>query len=263
MIRSLYTGATGMQAQQLLVDTISNNIANANTTAFKSDRAEFTDLIYQKLQSPEYRTDSRVSYTEGIQVGLGVKTAGIRKNFEVGSPQVTDNHTDIMINGSGFFQVLMPDGEVAYSRDGSFQIDSEGTLVTSQGYKLEPEIVLPDGTTEINITQDGVVSAIIGDNTDDAEEIGQIELATFVNEAGLSNLGGNLYLASVASGDANIEYPGEISTGYLMQGYLEESNVDVIDSMVNLITAQRSYELNSRSITVSDEMLTTISQLKR
>ena len=263
MIRSLYTGATGMQAQQLLVDTISNNIADANTTSFKSDRVEFTDLIYQKLKDPEYRTDSRVSYSEGVEIGLGVKTEGIKKDFTKGSPKETQNSTDLMINGKGFFQVVLGDGEIAYTRDGSFQIDADGTLVTSQGYKLEPEIVLPEGTTEVQISKDGTVSVIVGGGDPLPEEVGQIELVTFINETGLSNMGGNLYLETVASGEPNIEYPGEISSGTLMQGYLEESNVDVIDAMVDLITAQRGYELNSKSITTSDQMLSTVSQLKR
>lgn len=263
MIRSMYTGATGMHAQQLLVDTISNNIANANTTSFKADRAEFTDLIYQKIKDPGYRTDSRVSVSEGIQIGLGVQTTGVKKDFDLGSPKETNNGTDMMLNGKGFFQVVMGDGEIAYTRDGSFGINAEGALVTSQGYKLEPEIMLPDGTTEIIVTGDGLVSAIVGSNTDEPEEIGQIEVATFVNETGLHNLGGNLYLESIASGEPNLEYPGEISSGSLMQGYLEESNVDVIEAMVNLITAQRGYEMNSKTITTSDTMLSTISQLKR
>lgn len=263
MIRSLHTGATGMKAQQLLVDTISNNISNANTTSFKSDRVEFTDLIYQKIKDPSYRTDSRVSHSDGIEVGLGVKTSGIRKNFELGSPKETNAMTDVMINGKGFFQVIMGDGEVAYTRDGSFKIDADGAIVTSQGYKLEPEIVVPEGTSHINITNDGLVEAIVGEETEDPEEIGQIEVVTFVNETGLHNMGGNLYLESISSGEPNTEYPGEISSGLLMQGYLEESNVDVIDAMVNLITAQRGYELNSKTITTSDSMLSTIEQLKR
>lgn len=263
MIRSLYTGATGMQAQQLLVDTISNNIANANTTSFKSDRVNFSDLIYQKLQDPEYRTDSRVSYSQGVEVGLGVKTAGIKKNFAKGSPKETHGPTDLMINGKGFFQVVLGDGELAYTRDGSFQVDADGSLVTSQGYKLEPEIVIPEGATEVQVSSDGTVSAIVGGDKSKPEDIGQIQLATFVNDSGLGNMGGNLYLETVASGEPNVEYPGEISSGQLMQGYLEESNVDVIDSMVNLITAQRGYELNSKSITVSDQMLSTVGQLKR
>ncbi len=263
MIRSLHTGASGMMAQQLLVDTISNNIANANTVSFKSDRVEFQDLIYQKLKDPEYRTDSRVSYSNGVEVGLGVQVTGIKKDFEIGSPKDTHKPTDVMINGKGFFQIVLGDGTMAYTRDGSFQIDGEGKIVTSKGYRLEPEMTVPDGTTKLIVSGDGLVQAVIGEDSGEPDELGQIELVTFVNEAGLSNLGGNLYTETVASGEANTEFPGEVSTGVLMQGYLEQSNVNVIDEMVNLITAQRGYELNSKSITTSDTMLNTIGQLKR
>lgn len=263
MIRSLYTSASGMKAQQLLVDTISNNIANANTTAFKSDRVEFKDLIYQQLKDPDIRKHSENERVLGVQIGLGVEPVGTKKDFSIGSPLQTENQLDVMINGEGFFQIYMPDGTIAYTRDGSFNLSADGTLVTSDGYRLEPEIVIPEGVKEIEITEDGYVNVKYSNNEDETETVGRIELANFINPAGLKNIGSNLYVETIASGEPIIEYPGDTTTGLLKQGYLEQSNVKVIDQVVSLIGAQRTYELNSRTIQASDEMLNIVAQMKR
>ena len=262
MIRSLYTAASGMTAQQLLVDTISNNIANSNTNSFKEDRVEFADLLYQILKDPNAKVDSRARSVLGIQIGLGTKTVATKKDFSVGSPQETQNPTDLMINGQGFFQIQLPNGDIAYTRNGNFNISADGYLTTADGYKLEPEIVIPEDTEKLVITSDGYVT-VQRSGSEELEEIGRIELAYFINPAGLKNLGRGYYEETVASGPAKIEYPSEDLTGELMQGYLEASNVKVIDQMVNLITAQRGYEMNSKSIQVTEDMLTLIAQLKR
>ncbi len=262
MIRSLYTAASGMNAQQLLVDTISNNIANANTNSFKEDRVEFADLLYQIIKDPDAKVDSRARNILGIQIGLGVKTVATKKNFKAGSPQETGNPTDLMINGSGFFQVELPNGKIAYTRNGNFNISADGYLTTADGYKIEPEIIIPEDAEQITITSDGYVLVKVA-GEEEPEEVGRIELAYFINPAGLKNLGGGYYEETVASGEPKVEYPGEELTGQLMQGYLEASNVNVIDQMVSLITAQRGYEMNSKSIQVTEDMLALIAQLKR
>jgi flagellar basal-body rod protein FlgG len=262
MIRSLYTAATGMVAQQQQVDITANNIANVNTTSFKKDRAEFKDLLYDQLNFTNGATSETTNNPKGIDVGLGVKISAIHKEFKVGNLIETGNEFDMAINGSGFFQITMPDGEIAYSRDGTFTLDSEGTLVNSSGYPVEPEIVVPDGMSEISIGLDGTISGV--DSTSgETTVLGNLTLVNFVNPAGLKPLGDNLYRQSSVSGDATEQTPGTNGAGTIVQGFLEASNVQLVKEMVDLITGQRAYEANSKSITTADSMLQTINQLKR
>ena len=262
MIRGLYTAASGMTAQQQNIDVISNNIANVNTSGFKQDRAEFQDLMYQSLNYTAGATSESTSNPTGIDVGLGVRVSGVQKNFLQGSLKETGNSLDIAILGNGFFKITTPAGDTAYSRDGSFKLDSEGTLINAQGYKLDPEITFPIGTTQISIGDDGIVKGVAaGESTETT--YGQITLADFVNPAGLSPQGNNLYLATDVSGDAVEGNPGLNGVGAIRQGMLEGSNVQLVTEMVNLITAQRGYEANSKAITTTDTMLQTVNQLKR
>ncbi|MDC0932375.1 flagellar basal-body rod protein FlgG [Arcobacteraceae bacterium] len=262
MIRGLYTAAAGMTAQQQNIDVISNNIANVNTDGFKQDRAEFQDLMYQSLNYTAGATSSNTNNPTGIDTGLGVRVSGIQKNFLQGSLKETGNDYDIAIQGDGFFQIATPAGETAYSRNGAFKLDSEGTIVNAQGYALEPEITIPSELVNISIAQDGTVTgqdATTGEST----ELGQITLVNFINSAGLSPQGSNLYLASDTSGDPIELTPGTDGIGSLQQGMLEGSNVQLVTEMVNLITAQRGYEANSKAINTTDSMLQTVNALKR
>ena len=262
MIRGLYTAASGMVAQQQNIDVISNNIANVNTTGFKQDRAEFQDLMYQSLNYTAGATSSTTSNPTGIDVGLGVKNSGIQKNFIQGSLKETGNGFDVAIAGNGFFKITTPTGETNYSRDGSFKKDNEGALVNGQGYKLDPEIVIPDNLINISIANDGIITGTDA-NTGDITQLGQITLANFINPAGLAPKGNNLYGETEVSGTPIESNPGLNGVGSLQQGMLEGSNVQLVTEMVNLITAQRAYEANSKSITTTDTMLQTVNQLKR
>ena len=262
MIRGLYTAAAGMTAQQQNIDVISNNIANVNTYAFKQDRAEFQDLIYQSLNYTAGATSETTNNPTGIDTGLGVRVSGIQKNFLQGSIKETGNTYDIAIEGNGFFQINTPQGEIAYSRNGSFKLDNEGTMVDSQGYALEPEISIPTDLVKISIPQDGTVSGQDA-TTGDVTTLGQITLVNFINPSGLAPQGSSLYLATEVSGDPIEETPGLEGFGTLRQGMIEGSNVQLVTEMVNLITAQRGYEANSKSINTTDSMLQTVNQLKR
>ncbi len=262
MIRGLYTAASGMTAQQQNIDVISNNIANVNTTGFKQDRAEFQDLMYQSLNYAAGATSATTNNPTGIDVGLGVKTSGIQKNFLQGSLKETGNSLDVAIAGKGFFKITTPNGEVAYSRDGAFKQDNEGSIVNGKGYKLEPEIVIPEGLINVSIANDGTVTAS-DPASGEITQLGQITLANFINPAGLAPQGDNLYLATTTSGDPVDGVAGLNGIGNLQQGMLEGSNVQLVTEMVNLITAQRAYEANSKSITTTDTMLQTVNQLKR
>jgi len=262
MIRSLWTAATGMEAQQLNIDTISNNLANVNTAGFKRSRADFEDLLYQTVKEAGAASTSNTMEPTGIQIGLGVKTAAVVKNFAQGNFKETGNPLDIAIAGNGFFQITMPDGTTAYTRDGAFKIDDNGRIVTSEGYPLSPEIVIPSDTVSINIGNDGTVSVLeAGQNT--PTQIGQIQLANFINPAGLKSLGHNLYQESQASGTATTDNPGSNGLGTMEQGVLEMSNVSVVQEMVEMIAGQRAYETNAKAIQTSDEMLQTANNLKR
>jgi flagellar basal-body rod protein FlgG len=268
MIRSMYTGATGMKAQQLMMDTISNNLSNVNTNAYKRQSVQFKDLMYQTLKEPGVYNPEGGSAPAGIEIGMGVRLGATQRNFAQGSIKASGSNYDMAISGEGFFQIELPNGTIAYSRDGQFQRDGSGTLVTSDGYRLYPEIVVPDGYDAITVTPDGFVAAVkYGTSTDagkpDNVDLGQIELVSFINPAGLRSLGSNLYAETAASGVPLISYPGQDGLGILQQQAVEASNVELVDEMVGMIAAQRAYEIVSKSITVSEEMLQTANNLKR
>ncbi|AFI05018.1 flagellar basal-body rod protein FlgG [Helicobacter cetorum] len=262
MLRSLYSATSGMLAQQTHIDTTSNNIANVNTSGFKKQRADFNDLFYQALQYAGTNTSNTTLSPNGMEVGLGVRPSAITKMFSQGSPKETENNLDIAITGKGFFQIQMPDGTIAYTRSGNFKLDDQGNIVTSEGYLLIPQITLPQDTTQVNIGVDGTVSVTQGLQTNSAV-IGQITLANFVNPAGLHSMGDNLYAITNASGDAIVGAPDSQGLGRLRQGFLELSNVRLVEEMTDLITAQRAYEANSKSIQTADAMLQTVNSLKR
>lgn len=263
MMRALWTAATGMQAQQANLDVVSNNLANVNTTGFKKTRSDFEDLMYQTIREAGSSTGADTILPTGVQIGLGVRQAATQKIYTDGSPQETGNQYDIAIEGDGFFQITMPDDTTAYTRDGSFKRDATtGRLVNSEGYYLEPAITIPENATSISVAATGLVTAKISGQTND-EEIGQIELARFVNPAGLNSIGHNLLTETSASGAPIVSNPGEDGAGSLMGQALEGSNVQVVEEMVNMIVAQRAYETNSKAITTADEMLSTANNLKR
>lgn len=262
MIRALFSAASGMYAQQLGVDTIANNLANVNTTGYKKSRVEFQDLIYQSLRAAGASSVEGVMVPTELQVGHGVRPVAVQKSFSQGAPRATENPLDIAIMGNGFFQISMPDGTTNYSRDGSFKINSEGAIVTSDGFYVEPQITIPVDTTSINISNDGIVSVLVVGSTE-AQEVGQIELAKFINAGGLKNIGQNMYVPTEASGEPVLGAPSTEGYGLLNQGYLEASNVQIVEEMVNMIIAQRAYELNSKSIRTSEEMLQMANNIKR
>ena len=262
MIRGLYTASTGMNAQQHQIDVTSNNIANVNTTSFKKDRAEFQDLMYESLNYTGGTTSQTTNNPTGIDVGLGVRIAGVQKNFLQGNMKETGNPLDIAIEGKGFFTVTLPNGETAYTRNGSFKVDNEGAIVTGQGYRVNPEIVIPNNVVNLSIAQDGTISGTDAANGQTIT-LGQLTLVNFINPSGLSPYGGSMYLASSTSGDAIEGTPGLDGLGNLRQGMLESSNVKLVSEMVDLITAQRAYEANSKSISTTDEMLDIVNRLKR
>jgi flagellar basal-body rod protein FlgG len=261
MIRSLYTAATGMKANQLYIDNISNNLANVNTTGFKKSKLEFQELLYQTMVDPGSGSVEGAKPPASLQLGLGVRSASNQKIFGQGNLQETKNSFDLAITGKGFLQVQLPSGEIGYTRDGSFKISSDGTLVTSSGYPLEPQLTVPEGTESIMIDANGRVSVFVPE-TGATEELGQIELVRFLNEGGLRSLGNNLYSASGASGEPETGTPGLNGLGSLAQGYLEASNVELVEEMVNMIVAQRAYEVSSKAIQTSDSMLQMANQLK-
>jgi flagellar basal-body rod protein FlgG len=263
MIRALYTASTGLQAQQFNIDVIANNLANINTSGFKKGRADFQDLLYQTLRTPGTATSGSTEVPAGIQIGLGSKIVAVEKLFLQGDFQQTLNELDMVIQGKGFFQITKPDGETAYSRAGAFKLDSDGRIVTSDGYVLEPEISIPDDTVNISVGLDGTVSVIQGGDPSAVTEVGNIETARFPNNGGLLNIGQNLYMPSEASGDATTGTPGEDGYGTIGQGFLEMSNVNVAEEMINMIISQRAYEMNSKVIQTSDDMLRTAANLKR
>lgn len=262
MMRSLWTAASGMMGQQLYIDTISNNLANVNTTGFKKSRVDFQDLLYQSSRYAGTPVAAGAQIPTGIQTGHGVRPVATQKIFSQGTFKQTDNPLDIVIEGEGFFQVLLPDGSVAFTRDGAFKKDGEGRVVTSDGFPLEPEVLIPSDAVSINIGSDGTVS-VLRSGIDEPQTVGQIELARFINPAGLRSMGRNLMAATVASGPAIVGTPGLDGFGALAQGYLEMSNVQVVEEMVNMIVAQRAYETNSKAIQASDDMLQTANNLRR
>jgi flagellar basal-body rod protein FlgG len=262
MLRALSTASSGMEAQQILIDNVANNLANVNTAGFKKARAEFEDLLYTRVTTfgGSDNTDGELPLVS--QVGHGVRLAGLRKVFAQGNTRQTESSMDMMIDGDGFFQIQLPDGTVAFTRDGGFNLDGDGNMVKASGYLLEPSISLPDETRQLTVAGDGTMSAVIaGDPT--PQSLGQIELVRFVNPAGLEAVGHNLYRETVASGPPVPGSPGEDGLGSIVSGYVELSNVNVIEEMISMITAQRAYELNSKSIQTADEMLQGMIQLKR
>jgi len=260
MIRSLWISKTGLDAQQTQMDVISNNLANVSTTGFKRSRAVFEDLLYQNIRQPGAQSSQQTQLPSGLQLGTGVRPVATERVHTQGNLQQTGNSKDIAIQGDGFFQVLLPDGTTAYTRDGSFQTDSQGQLVTSSGYPVQPAINIPINAQSLSVGRDGVISITLP-GTAAASQIGSIQLATFINPAGLLSKGENLYVESAASGNANTNTPGTNGAGLVSQGYVETSNVNVVEELVNMIQTQRAYEINSKAITTSDQMLQKLTQM--
>jgi len=262
MIRALWTSASGMQAQQLNIDVIANNLANVNTTGFKRSRADFQDLLYQTLRVAGGPSSTGTLVPTGMDLGHGTRAVAIQKLFLQGDYQQTQNELDLAIEGSGFLQVIQPDGTVAYTRAGALKLDNAGRIVTSDGLPLEPALSIPPDATKVSITADGMVSVLVPGSAAPVE-IGTITLARFVNPAGLNSIGRNLYLPTAASGEAVEGTPGEEGFGTLAQGFLEMSNVNVVEEMVNMIAGQRAYEINSKAIQAADDMLQIANNIRR
>ncbi|NDP46970.1 MAG: flagellar basal-body rod protein FlgG [Sulfuriferula multivorans] len=260
MIRSLWIAKTGLDAQQTQMDVISNNLANVSTSGFKRARAVFEDLLYQTIRQPGAQSSEQTQLPSGLQIGTGVKPVATERIFTQGNLQQTGNSKDVAIQGNGFFQVLMPDGTTSYSRDGSFQSDANGQMVTSSGYAVQPAITIPAGTQSLTIARDGTVSVTLAGSATPTT-IGTLQLAMFINPAGLQSLGENLYAETASSGTPSSNAPGSNGAGTLNQGYVETSNVNVVEELVNMIQTQRAYEINSKAIKTSDEMLQRLSQL--
>jgi flagellar basal-body rod protein FlgG len=260
MIRSLWIAKTGMEAQQTQLDTISHNLANVGTNGFKRGHVVFEDLIYQNLRQAGAASSDQTQLPTGLQVGLGVRSVATSRNFSQGNLQQTSNNLDIAIKGNGFFQVQLPDGTTGYTRDGSLQVDGTGQLVTNNGYTVQPGITIPSNAQSVTIAPDGTVNvALPGQAT--PQSIGQLNLASFVNSAGLEPKGQNLWAETSASGTPNAGAPGSNGLGMLQQGYVETSNVNVVEELVAMIATQRAYELNSKAIQTSDQMLQKLGQL--
>lgn len=262
MIRSLWTSATGMQAQELNIDVISNNLANVNTSGFKKSRAEFQDLLYENLRPAGAASSADTTIPTGVQLGHGARPSAVQKMFSQGDFQNTESELDWAIEGDGFFQVELPNGDASYSRCGEFKLDADGRIVNADGFLLVPQLTVPTDTVSITVGMDGTVSVIEADDPI-PREIGTIQLARFVNPAGLRSLGKNLFVPTLGSGDEIIGTPGQDGFGTIAQGFLERSNVSVVDEMVNMITAQRAYETNSKVIQTADDMLQMANNLKR
>jgi flagellar basal-body rod protein FlgG len=261
MIRALYTAATGMNAQQMNLDNIANNLANSSTTGFQERRMQFTDLLYQNEVMPGSASTQQTTVAAGLQVGLGVRPGSAEIIQTQGEIQTTGNPLDIAIQGAGFFQIELPSGQLGYTRAGSFHLDAQGNIVTPNGNPLQPTITIPPDATNVSIGSDGTVTATIPGQTQ-ASNLGIIQLATFPNAGGLNSIGGNIYLPTTASGDAIVGNPGGADgLGTLQQNSLEQSNVSVVEQFVEMIVAQRSYEANSRVVKAADEMMQQLNQL--
>ncbi|MEZ6119275.1 MAG: flagellar basal-body rod protein FlgG [Pirellulaceae bacterium] len=260
MLRAFYSSATGMKAQETLLDVTANNLANVNTNGFKRSHVDFADLLYSSVRKAGAETSQGQFAPVGLQVGSGARATGTTKLFTPGTLEQTGNATDFAIEGDGFFKVQIPGGEVRYTRDGAFRTDAAGQLVTVNGYILDPAITVPDGATNVSVGKDGTVSALVSGQP---TALGQIQLARFLNPAGLSDEGNNLYAVTAASGAEVLGTPGQNGIGTIMGGYLEKSNVEIVTELVSLITAQRAYEVNSRAIRAGDEMLSNTNQIVR
>lgn len=259
MMRSLMTAATGMEAQQVNIDTIANNLANVNTTAFKRSRANFHDLLYQTVRAPGQSATTGVVVPSGIQIGAGSRLASVDKLFKEGSAIVTERNLDLAIEGDGFFRIQKDDGSIGYTRDGHFDKDNQGRLVTADGFPMVPEIVIPQGATDFHVGLDGVVTVKVNGET---QEVGQIQLASFINPAGLASLGRNLFGSTRASGEPVVGPANQNGVGRIAQNQLEASNVNIVEEMVNMITGQRAYEINSKVVTTGDQMLQSTNQIR-
>ncbi len=260
MIRSLWISKTGMDAQQTQMDVISNNLANVSTAGFKRSRAVFEDLLYQTLRQPGAQSSQQTQLPSGLQLGTGVRPVATERIFTQGNLQQTSNDKDVAIQGAGFLQVLLPDGTTAYTRDGTLQMDNQGQLVTSSGFVIQPAITIPAGAQSLTVGRDGTVSVTL-QGTTAPTQVGALQLATFINPAGLESKGENLYVETGASGTASTNTPGTNGAGLLTQGYVETSNVNVVEELVNMIQTQRAYEINSKAISTSDQMLARLTQL--
>ena len=260
MIRSLWISKTGLDAQQTQMDVIANNLANVSTNGFKRARAVFEDLLYQTIRQPGAQSSQQTQLPSGLQLGTGVRPVATTRIFTQGNLQQTGNPLDVAIQGNGFFQVLLPDGSTAYTRDGSFQVDSQGQLVTSSGFSVQPAITIPANSLSITIGRDGVVS-VTRAGVAAPSQVGSLQLVSFTNPAGLQSFGENLYLETAASGTPGANTPGTNGLGLLNQGYVETSNVNVVEELVSMIQTQRAYEINSKSISTSDQMLQRLAQL--
>lgn len=261
MIRALHTAATGMAAQESNVNTISNNIANVNTTGFKKARTEFDDLLYETVQEAGAKSSGNTEYNVGVQVGSGAKVSATRKIHSQGSPQMTNNPYDLMINGEGFLGTIAPNGELKFTRDGSFNVDAQGNMVTRAGHKVFPGITVPPNVMKISVAENGQVEAWT-QNSVEPMQLGQIPVFTFVNPVGLRSDGGNQLSATTGSGQPIQNIPGENGAGIVMQGAIEASNVNVMNEMTDLIKAQRAYEMNSKVMGVADQMLQTVNNIR-
>lgn len=262
MIKAMRTASTGMIAQQMNVDNIANNLANVNTTGFKKSKVEFQDILYQNIRRAGTATALGTAAPSELSIGYGTKAVATNRQFTSGDLSPTGNPLDIAISGDGFFQVQYPDGSTVYSRDGAWKISGDGRIVTSEGYPMIPEISIPEDATSVSVGSDGTVE-VLQYGSDTPTSIGQIELARFINPTGLNALGRNLYSITSASGDPITDIPTQNGLGKLDQGYLEMSNVKVVDEMVNMIVAQRAYEMNSKAISTADEMSQIANNLKR
>jgi flagellar basal-body rod protein FlgG len=260
MIRSLWISKTGLDAQQTQMDVISNNLANVSTSGFKRSRAVFEDLLYQTMRQPGAQSSQQTQLPSGLQIGTGVRPVATERIFTQGNLQQTGNDKDVAIQGAGFFPVMLPDGTTAYTRDGSFQVDAQGQLVTSSGFVVQPAITIPANAQSLTVARDGTVS-ITQPGVPAPTQVGSLQLVTFMNPAGLESKGENLYVETAASGTPNTNVPGTNGAGLLVQGYVETSNVNVVEEMVNMIQTQRAYEINSKAISASDQMLQKLSQL--
>jgi flagellar basal-body rod protein FlgG len=261
MMKALSTAASGMSAQETYVSTISNNIANVNTIGFKRGRTEIDDLGYETIQEPGARSSATTTYNVGTQIGSGARVSSIRKEFSIGSPQITNNPFDLMINGEGFFGIIMPNGELKFTRDGAFNVDAQGALVNKQGYKVYPGFNFPPNTSSVMIAENGKLDAYVKGQTEPTN-VGQLPIFTFVNAVGLKSTGSNLYQVSLSSGQPVQGIAGESNAGVVMQGALEASNVSPMTEMTDLIRAQRAYEMNSKVMGVADQMMQTINNIR-